>query len=136
MFYIVYKITNLINNKIYIGSHKTNDLNDNYMGSGKLIKQAVEKYGFNNFKKEILFIYNNPKQMYLKEAEIVDEEFLKRTDVYNLVPGGHGGWDYINSNKLNYRSENWLEARKKSGPKISKALKAFHIFKNIKIPEL
>ena len=136
MFYIVYKITNLINNKIYIGSHKTNDLNDNYMGSGKLIKQAVEKYGFNNFKKEILFIYNNPKQMYLKEAEIVDEEFLKRDDVYNLVPGGHGGWDYINSNKLNCRSENWLDARKKSGPKISKALKAFHTFKNIKIPEL
>ena len=136
MFYIVYKITNLINNKIYIGSHKTNDLNDNYMGSGKLIKQAVEKYGFNNFKKEILFIYNNPKQMYLKEAEIVDEEFLKRTDVYNLVPGGHGGFNFINENQLNYGSDRWVEARKQSGPKISKALKAFHIFKNIKIPEL
>lgn len=136
MFYIVYKITNLVNNKIYIGSHKTKNINDNYMGSGKLIRQAIEKYGLINFKKEILFVFDNPRQMYLKEAELVNPDFLKRDDVYNLNPGGCGGWDYINSNKLNYRSENWLDARKKSGPKISKALKAFYIFKNIKIPEL
>ena len=136
MFYIVYKITNLVNNKIYIGSHKTKNINDNYMGSGKLIRQAIEKYGLINFKKEILFVFDNPRQMYLKEAELVNPDFLKRDDVYNLNPGGCGGWDYINSNKLNYRSENWLDARKKSGPKISKSLKAFYIFKNIKIPEL
>jgi hypothetical protein len=55
MYYLIYKITNLINNKIYIGKHITKDKNDDYMGSGKLITRAIEKYGLENFKKEIIF---------------------------------------------------------------------------------
>jgi len=43
MFYYLYEIKNLINNKIYVGVHKTNDLNDGYMGSGKVIRRAIKK---------------------------------------------------------------------------------------------
>lgn len=38
MFYLIYKITNTINNMIYIGEHMTNDKDDGYMGSRNILK--------------------------------------------------------------------------------------------------
>lgn len=88
MFYTVYKITNLKNDKIYIGTHQTNNLDDGYMGSGTVICNAVNKHGKENFKKEILHFLDSKEEMYLKEKEIVNEEFLLREDTYNLRLGG------------------------------------------------
>lgn len=100
MFYTIYKVTNKINGKIYIGKHQTKDLNDGYMGSGKHLKRAIEKYGLNNFAKEILFVFDNEVDMNVKESELVTEEFVKKDTNYNLCPGGNGGFGYINSNNL------------------------------------
>lgn len=97
MFYYLYKITNLVNGKFYVGIHKTKSMDDGYMGSGKVIKSAIQKHGFLNFKKDILEHFDTSEAMYAREAEVVNEEFLLREDVYNLRRGGYGGFDYINS---------------------------------------
>lgn len=101
-FYLIYQITNIVNGKIYIGKHETNILDDNYFGSGKLLNKAKEKYGLENFVKTILFYCANREEMNLLECYVITPEFCKRTDVYNIMEGGHGGWNYINAtNKLN-----------------------------------
>jgi hypothetical protein len=102
MFYTVYKVTNKINNKYYIGKHQTKNLNDDYMGSGKLIKRAIKKYGIENFIKEILFVFDNEKEMNDKEKELV----LLNEMSYNLCYGGKGGFGFINDKKLNLYGKN------------------------------
>lgn len=94
--YIVYQITNLLNSKIYIGVHKISDPNidDGYMGSSKYLTNAIRKNGAHNFKKEILHSFDNEKLAYDKEAELVTEDFIKRSDTYNIKPGGYGNSHY------------------------------------------
>jgi hypothetical protein len=101
----LYQITNLINNKIYVGIHKTANIDDGYMGSGKIIKSAIEKYGIENFRKDILEFFDTYDLALSKESEIVTDEFLLREDVYNLRKGGSGGFDYINRADLSGATE-------------------------------
>jgi len=100
LLFVVYQTKNLINGKIYIGTHITKNPEDRYLGSGLHLQRALKKYGTENFEKKVLYIFDNADDMFKKEADIVNEDFLKRTDVYNLKLGGEGGWDYINANGL------------------------------------
>lgn len=128
MFYTIYKVTNLINNKIYIGKHQTNNLNDSYMGSGKRLGNAKLKYGIKNFKKEILFIFETEQEMNDKEKELVTEEFCLREDTYNICQGGYGGWSYANKYGLNQPSSE-ITIQSKSN-KNSKQMIKLHSNKN------
>ena len=110
MYYTVYKTTNQVNGKFYIGTHKTVDLNDDYIGSGKYLKHAIEKHGIENFKKEILFVFDNAEEMFAKEAEIVTVDFLTEENTYNLKVGGFGGFDYINQNPDKFLTEKRLNS--------------------------
>lgn len=128
--YLVYKTTNLVNGKIYIGKHETNNLDDGYLGSGILIRRAIEKYGEENFTREILFECSSQEEMNAKEAELVNEEFLKCDDIYNIKLGGKGGFDFINNNSeiksnANFTKWNSLPKQKRCAicKKISNKLK-------------
>ncbi len=87
---IVYEIINKINNKIYIGCHQTDKLEDGYMGSGTYLHKAFKKYGIDNFERIVLYNFDTFEEMFAKEAELVNEEFVKRKDVYNIMLGGYG----------------------------------------------
>lgn len=86
--YIVYQITNKVNEMIYVGVHGTYNINDKYMGSGHNLVKAFIEQGKENFIKEILFVYDNEQEALSKEAEIVNKEFIARTDTYNVILGG------------------------------------------------
>lgn len=88
--HIIYKTTNLINNKIYVGMHSTDNLNDGYLGSGWILKQAIKKYSKENFKREVLLVLPSRKEAREVEALLVDTEFISRQNTYNLQEGGMG----------------------------------------------
>ena len=73
IYYGIYKITNLLNGKMYIGKHKTTNLDDNYMGSGKHLKYALQKYGKENFRKEwIMFCEDEEEMNYMERVYVLD----------------------------------------------------------------
>lgn len=99
--YTVYKITNKINGKYYLGAHETYDLDDGYMGSGKIITKAIKKYGLENFDKEYLYFAESSSEMYLKEASVIGDRWKEDPMCYNQRAGGNGGWSHIDSAKQN-----------------------------------
>lgn len=110
MKYIVYQTINLKNNKQYLGVHKTLDPNvfDSYLGCGIRVNNpstynnpttplqyAVKKYGTSAFRRSTLKIFDTAKEAFDLEKELVNEEFIKRPDVYNAKIGGLGGASYF-----------------------------------------
>ena len=103
MKYIVYKTTNVVNDYIYIGVHQTSDPDvfDGYLGCGvyankantyqkakTCFQQAVKEFGPGKFKREVLAVFDFAEEAYILEGILVNEEFLKRSDVYNMILGG------------------------------------------------
>lgn len=91
-FHFIYKTTNTLNGKYYIGMHSTDNLDDGYLGSGKRLRYSVNKYGKDNHKKEILEFLNSRKELVNREKEIVNLNEIAKNDCMNLMIGGDGGF--------------------------------------------
>lgn len=92
MYRFIYITTNLINKKKYIGQHTTDNLNDGYLGSGKLLHRAIEKYGIENFKREIVVYADSVKELDKLEMQYIEKfNACSSNDYYNIHVGGSGG---------------------------------------------
>jgi len=125
---IIYKTTNLINGKIYIGKDSKNS--KTYLGSGFLLKKAISKYGKENFKKEILEIVDTSEK--LDEREIYWIEFFDSIkDGYNLTRGGAGGDTHsYRTDKMKNETKEKLKKRIYSPEIVSKRIKNLKKFKS------
>jgi len=111
MRYLIYKITNLINGKYYIGRHATDDVNDNYMGSGIAIRNAIEKYGLKHFVKEIIAEADSREELWKLEKEIVNDSIVKDDKSYNMA---YGGKHYLDGLKK-YNMNAFIEHQRNAG---------------------
>lgn len=101
MFHTVYRIENLINGMFYYGVHSTNNLDDGYYGSGKIIKQAVKKYGKDNFSKTIVEVFDTRAEALNLENILVDPNHPLS---YNMAIGGGGGGFYNKQHTDEFKS--------------------------------
>lgn len=87
-YHFIYKTTNLLSGKYYIGMHSTNNLDDGYLGSGNRLRLAIRKHGKDNFKREILEFCNNREELAKREEEIVNLNEIAKVECMNLIVGG------------------------------------------------
>lgn len=92
MYGYIYITTNILNNRKYIGKHKSIVFDPNYHGSGKAIKNAINKYGVENFVTEILECCETLKELNEKEIYYISlNDAVNSKEFYNLKDGGEGG---------------------------------------------
>lgn len=108
MYGYIYKTTNLINNRIYIGKRKGN-FDTNYLGSGRYILNAINKYGKENFKVEVIEWCVDLDDQNQKEIYWISHYRNLEVPMYNISNGGDGGDVYSklsDEDKLKWRKNN------------------------------
>lgn len=101
----IYKTTNIITGKFYIGMHSTFDIDDDYLGSGKYLWRSIKKYGKENHKKVILEFCKDRIELKKREKEIVNEDMIHDKMCMNLTIGGEGGFSIEQQRENNRRSQ-------------------------------
>lgn len=104
----VYKTTNTINGRFYIGAH-TGETDDDYLGSGVSLQRAVKKYGRDVFVREILEMTETDDELYAREQYYITKH-IDDPLCYNLHRGGKGGWSYVQINGLNVGDRNAMRS--------------------------
>lgn len=137
--FIVYKTINKLNGKFYIGAHYTKSLetDDGYRGTGTAIGNAIAKYGIENFNRETLHVLPDEDSMYVKEAEIVTEEYLKDPMTYNITLGGRGGrCSHMHTLEVRAMVSETMKLKIKNDPIFHASLKLAGSMSRMKCPHL
>lgn len=126
-YYILYKTTCLVNNKIYIGIHSSKKLQSTYIGCGinskninkgiygfSQFKRAVEKYGYKKFKRENLLFFSSREDALRAERIIVTKEFITNKQVMNCCIGGGAPPRKIGCENGNFNKKWSLEQKKRA----------------------
>jgi len=98
-YHYIYKTTCKVTGKFYVGMHSTDNLDDGYLGSGKILGYSRQKYGDSAHEKVIVEMLPSREALKSREKEIVNEELLADPLNINLKYGGEGGWDHIDHEK-------------------------------------
>ena len=125
----IYCITNMINNKMYVGKmSKPVNKSKYYLGSGVIINKAIQKYGKESFIKEILEENIKPEELSIREIFWIEKLNTKRPNGYNLTDGGEGTAGY---KKTHTQIENHRKAitGKKASEETRKKMSEAHIGK-------
>jgi len=119
-YHYIYRTTCGITGNFYVGMHSTNDLEDDYLGSGKRLWYSIQKHGRENHTREILEFCENRSSLKDREREIVNENFLEDPNCMNLKIGGDGGFA---------NEEHRVKAQRNGGKKVYQILALRHIEK-------
>lgn len=109
----IYKITNTINGKIYVGQHKGNDFGD-YWGSGLLLHRAYKKYGMEAFAREILQFASFKEELNFLECYYIQQCNSMSPNGYNIATGGRGGYTGETTEESRRKIKEFLTGRPKS----------------------
>lgn len=91
-YHFIYKTTNLLSGRYYIGMHSTDNLEDGYLGSGIYLKRSINKHGKENHSIEILEFLNSREELAAREREIISLQEIAKKECMNLKVGGEGGF--------------------------------------------
>lgn len=89
-YHFIYKTTNILSGRYYVGMHSTDELEDGYLGSGTYLRLAIKKHGKENFKREILEFCGSRMELKSREEEIVNLREIAKKECMNLRVGGSG----------------------------------------------
>lgn len=115
MKHFIYKTTCLVTGKFYLGMHSTENENDGYMGSGKILLRSLKKYGKDQHRFEILEFLSDRQTLQAREREIITEELISDPLCMNLKVGGEGGGEKGVSRSAETRAK--MSASMKGVPK-------------------
>jgi len=134
-YHYIYKTTNILNGRYYYGLHSTDNLEDGYLGSGTYLKRSLNKYGKENFNKEILEFCSSREELKSREKDIVNLQEIAKKECMNLHTGGAMGFQTTHSIETKLKMSKWHTGKilsEETRQKISKAQKGKYVDETIR----